>query len=204
MMFRSGMCPNCDTVLKLDSTSEIVFCTRCGSQLNAEDAFVLFDLKEANGAADLNKLENYNMLIKSGKMFLQQKKHDLADACFRKILEMSPDDYSVWKLRALMWESKVVNEFNKSFYTYNREKKQLIENKEYLDVYKEYCDNAVKYCPTDMSEQLAEEYNDRIRDHFDIALKAYKKEKYSTMRIQMIAVLIFLILTAMILQACRN
>ena len=201
MMFRSGMCPNCDSLIKIDSESENIFCASCGIQLQAQDAFVYYDLK-TSGEADINLVGSYKVLLKCGTDFLEQKKHDQAEACFAGILKNAPDDYQVWKLRALTWESRVVNEYNKSFYEFDN-KKGLVENKEYLDRYREYCDNAVRHCPSGMADELAEEFNDHIRGHFNIAHRAYKHEKRRSTAFAALAAAAMFGLAALALNACR-
>ena len=201
MMFRSAMCPNCDSMIKLDSESESIFCAICGIQMQAQDAFVYYDLK-TNGKPDINAVDSYKILIKCGTEYLEQKKHDLADACFANILKTSPDDYQVWKLRALTLESRVVNEKNKSFYEFNRNG-GLVENKGYLAKYKEYCNNAVRHCPGEEADDLAEEFNDHIRSHFNIAYRAYKAEKRKSRTFAVLALATMLSLATLALNACR-
>ncbi|MDR1439792.1 MAG: hypothetical protein LBJ10_07235 [Clostridiales bacterium] len=187
--------------MKVDSTSQTIFCTRCGSQFDAQDAFVFYELK-TKGETDLSKLEGYNMLLRCGMAFLEQKKHDMADSCFAKLLDKHPDDCQAWKLRAMAWESKVVNELRKTFYTYDYGKKELIENKEYLDKYKEFCQNAVKCSPADMSGELAEEFNDRIRGHFSLAHRALKKERRRAALILSSATLLLMVLVTIAFRSC--
>jgi tetratricopeptide (TPR) repeat protein len=201
MMFRAAMCLSCDNIMKVDSTSETIYCTRCGSQFDAEDAFVFYELK-TKGETDVSRLDGYNMLLRCGMVFLEQKKHDMADACFQKILDKHPDDCQAWKLRALAWESKIVNEFRKTFYTYDYGRRELVENKEYLDKYKEYCQNAVRCSPADMSAGLAEEFNDRIRGHFGLAMKALKKERRRMAAVLSSATLILFVLVTMAFRSC--
>jgi tetratricopeptide (TPR) repeat protein len=188
--------------MKLDSAKPTVFCANCGTQMQAEDAFVYYDLK-TKGSADISGVESYKMLARFGTAFLEQKKHDLADSCFAKILAQAPDDYQVWRLRALTWESRVVNEFSKAFYAFDAKKAVLVENKEYLATYKEYCDNAVRYCPSELAAELAEEFNGHIRDHFSIAFRAYKKERRRNTLTAAAAVSTLLALAALALRACR-
>ena len=176
MIFRSAMCPNCDSLIKIDSESGTIFCANCGIQLQAEDAFVYYELK-TNGSEELiNGLESYNLLAKLGTDYLSQKKYGLAEACFANILKNHPDDYQIWKLRALNWESQAVNEFHKPFYEYDK-KRGLVENKEYVAKFREYSEKAVQYCPGGMEGELAEELNDHVRGHFNIAHRAYAREK---------------------------
>ena len=203
MMFRSAMCPSCDNLLKIDSNAETVFCSRCGSQMGAEDAFVYYELK-TSGVAELSNLEGYNMLITCGTSLLEQKKHDGADSCFRKILIDEPEDYAVWRLRAMTWESRVVFEFKSQFYLYDDTTKEVVENKDYLSVYKELCNNAVRHSPEELSHTLAEEFNNRIRGHFNIALKAFKKEKQKRRLLQTASVLGAFILILILFRNCSG
>ena len=200
-MFRSAMCPNCDSLMKIDSESEEVFCSGCGIQLRAQDAFVYHDLK-TGGETDISKVTNYSLLLKCGTGFLEQKKHDLADACFANILKNNPDDYQVWKLRALAWESRVVNEYKKSFYEYSRNG-GIKENKRLIGKYREYCEQAVRHCPGEDSGALAEEFNDHIRAHFNIAHRAYKLEKRKSTTYAALAALSLFALAALALGTCR-
>lgn len=226
MNFRSAMCPNCECNLKLESDSTTTFCARCGIQLQAQDAFVYYDLKNGDGV-DIDKIGSYSLLFKCGREFLEQKKHDLADACFVNMLKSEPDDYQIWKLRALSWESRVVNDYRKAFYEYKRGGTQadrgrtetgrggieksgsdflrggvLTENKEFLDKYREYCNNAVRCCPADMAEELADEFNDRIRSHFDIAYRAYKRDRRNSTAYALLAAGSFFALAAVALKSC--
>ena len=201
MMFRSAMCPNCDSLIKLDSESENIFCANCGIQLQAQDAFMYYELK-TGGEMDLDATGSYNILLKCGTDFLEQKKHDQADACFANILKNAPEDYQVWKLRALAWESRVVNEYNRSFYTYSS-KDGLAENKEYLAKYREYCENAVRYCPGDIADEFADEFNEHIRSHFSIAYRAYKRDKRRSAMFTVLTGGAIFSLAALALNACR-
>ena len=201
MMFRSAMCPSCDNLMKLDSDAESVFCSHCGSRMSAEDAFVYYDLKNSGGA-EPDRIEGYDMLYTCGKSFLEQKKHDSADSCFVKMLDIKPDDYTIWRLRAMNWESKVVFELKSLFYRYDTDRKELIENKDYLSTYKEYCDNAVRFSPSELAETLAEEFNDRIREHFSVALKAFNKEKRSRMLVQVAVIAAVFLVVVMMFQMC--
>jgi len=201
MVFRSAMCPNCDSNLKLDSESESIFCAACGIQIQARDAFVYYELK-TGGEAAINEIGSYKILLKCGADFLEDGKYDLADACFANILKNAPDDYQIWKLRAHAWESRIVNEYRKSFYEYRR-KGGLVENKEYLETYREYCDNAVRNSPGDTAGDLAEEFNDRIRSHFNIAFKAYKLDKRRSATLAALAAASLFLLAALALNSCR-
>ena len=202
MMFRSAMCPNCDSLIKLDSDSETIFCANCGIQLQAEDAFVYYELK-TNGSVDaIGKVDSYKLLAKCGAEYLAQQKHDLAEACFSNILKNAPDDYQIWKLRALAWESRVVNEYHKSFYEFSRTG-GFVENKDYINKFREYCENAVRYCPTDLAEELAGEFNEHIRGHFNIAHRAYKLEKRRSAIYTALMSVSFLALAALALNSCR-
>ncbi|MCL2059115.1 MAG: hypothetical protein FWH01_08690 [Oscillospiraceae bacterium] len=201
MMFRSAMCPNCDSFIKLDSESESIYCAKCGIQMQAQDAFVYYELK-TGGKPDIGAIGSYSILLKCGTGFLEQQKHDLADACFANILKNAPDDYQIWKLRALTWESQVVNEYKKSFYEFSR-KNGLVENKEYIEKYREYCDNAVRHSPGEISDELAEEFNDHIRGHFNIAYRAYKLEKRRSTTFTALTAASMLALVALALNACR-
>ena len=200
-MFRSAMCPNCDGLMKLDSESENVFCAGCGIQLQAQDAFVYFDLK-TGGEADISKVTNVGLLMKCGKDFLEQKKHDLADACFSNILKKFPEDYQVWKLSAFSWESRIINEYRELFYEYDKVG-GLKEKKAYLSKYRELCGNAVRHCPGELAGGLAEEFNDHIRSHFNIAHKAYIKEKRKANKYALLAALSFVAVAALMLSYCR-
>ena len=84
MMFRSAMCPNCDSNIKLDADCDVIFCAVCGIKLQARDAFVYYDLK-TGGATDIENIGSYSLLLKCGTEFLEQGKHDLAEACFMNI-----------------------------------------------------------------------------------------------------------------------
>ena len=201
MMFRSAMCPNCDSLIKLDSESDNIYCANCGIQLQAQDAFMYYELK-TGGETDIEAAGGYQILMKCGTDFLEQKKHDQADACFANILKNAPDDYQAWKLRALAWESRVVNEYKKSFYEFSR-KNGLVESKEYLAKYKEYCDNAVRCCPGDIADELAGEFNDHIRSHFDIAYRAYRREKRKSAAFTALMAASAFCLVALALNACR-
>ena len=196
------MCPNCDNLIKLDSDIENIFCPVCGIQMQARDAFTYYDLK-TGGEKEINAAGSYNVLMKCGTDFLEQKKHDQADACFAGVLKSTPDDYQAWKLRALAWESRVVNEYNKSFYDYNR-KGGLSENKEYLDKYREYCDNAVRCSPGEISDELAGEFNDHIKSHFNIAYRAYKRDKRRSTMFTALTGGVLFGLAALALNACRR
>ena len=200
-MFRSAMCPNCDNLVKIDSESETIFCAHCGIQQKAQDAFVYYELK-TGGKADIGAIDSYSILLKCGAEFLEQKKHDQADACFTNILKNSPDDYRIWKLKALAWESRVVNDYKKSFYEFSR-KGGLTENKKYLEKYREFCDNAVRHCPGDISGDLAEEFNDHIRGHFSIAYRAYKNEKRKSAIFTALVTVSMFSLAALALNSCR-
>ena len=195
------MCPNCDSTIKLDSESESIFCVNCGIQMQAQDAFVYYDLKTSN-KPDIDAVSSQKILLKCGTEFLEKQKHDLADACFANILKNSPDDYQVWKLRALTWESRIVNEVHKSFYEFNR-KSGITENKEYLAKYKEYCDNAVRHCPGEEAGALAEEFNDHIRSHFNIAYRVYKSEKRRSATFAILTLSTLLALAALAFNAGR-
>ena len=199
-MFRSAMCPNCENNLKIDSESESIFCAICGIQMEARDAFVYYDLKTGDEAA-INEINSYKLLLKCGAGFLEEGKHALADACFANILKNAPDDYQIWKLRAQAWESRIVNEFRKPFYEYSR-KGGLVENKEYLETYREYCGNAVRNSPGEMAGGLAEEFNDRIRSHFDLAYRAYKHDKRRSATLAALAAASLFLLAALALNSC--
>ena len=200
-MFRSAMCPNCDAKLKLDSDSETIFCSNCGIQLQAEDAFVYYELKTGNAAA-IDSVTSSSILLKSGRDFLGQGKHDLADACFEGVLKNAPSDYQVWKLRAIAWESRVVNEYHKSFYRYSKEK-GVVENKEYIEKYRGFCDNAIHNCPSDIASELAEEFNDRIRAHFDLAYRAYKADKRKSSTYVLLTAATAFVVIAITLRSCH-
>jgi len=195
------MCPNCDANIKIDADSQTAFCAKCGIQLQSQDAFVYYELKKG-GEPDVGNIGSYKLLIKCGTEFLEQGKHDLADACFANILKNAPDDYQVWKLRALTLESRVVNEHHASFYEYNKDG-GLKENKAYIDKYRELCGNAVRHCPAESAEALAEEFNDRIRAHFNIAYRAYKQERRRTLKFVVLASSALLLLSALALNSCR-
>ena len=201
MQFQSAQCPNCDSLMKIDSESENVFCAACGIQLPARDAFVYFQLKNG-GETDIENVANASLLLKCGVDFLDQKKHDLADACFANVLNQNPDDYQAWKLRAAAWESRVVNEFRESFYEYSRTG-GLKENKDYVGKYREFCDNAVRCCPADMAGDLADEFNDHIRGHFNVAHQAYRTEKRKSAMFKVLAVLSMFSLAALAIGSCR-
>ncbi|MCL2146742.1 MAG: hypothetical protein FWH52_02940 [Synergistaceae bacterium] len=186
--------------MKVDSSSKTIFCTRCGSQLESEDAFVYFDLKHAD-KFDLDAVNSYELLLACGKSLLADQRYDQADLCFQKAADQKPDSYYIWKLRAFVWESKVVNEHKGSFYSYDRKSKELVENKEYIDRYKELCQTAVRHCPSDSSDELAEEFNDRIREHFAIAVRAYKEERN---RQRYMAIVIALIIFCLIAFGLRS
>jgi len=201
MVFRSAMCPNCDSIIKLDSESGSIFCANCGIRLNAEDAFVYYELK-TGGEPDVGKIDGYKLLMSCAANCLEQKKFKLADDCLEKLLRISPDDYQIWKMRAMTWESRVIDEFKKSFYEYSR-KNGFKENREYIDRYREYCDNAVRNSPANVSRALADEFNERIRSHFKIAHKAYKKEKHKSFIYALIVTISAVGLAALALNSCR-
>ena len=189
MLFRSAMCPNCDCIMKVDSASKTIFCTRCGSQFTADDAFMFHDLRHAD-KIDLDDANNYKVLVSSGKSLLEEGRYDQAERCFQKAVEQMPDDYYIWKLRAFTLESKLVNELRQSFYIYDKEKKELIENGKYLEQYKALCNEAVRYSPSDLCDEMAEEFNDRIREHFNIARKAFENDRKKYRKIVITAALI--------------
>ena len=195
------MCPNCDNFIKLDSESESFYCAHCGIQLDSRDAFVYYDLK-TGGEPDMDGIDSFKLLMRCSAGYLEQKKYEQADSCYEKILKLAPDDYRIWKLRALAWESRVINEYHKSFYEFRKEN-GVVENKEYLAKFRELCGNAVRHCPGDMAGELAEEFNERVRGHFDIAYRAYKLEKRRTTAYTLLAGATLFALAAMALNACR-
>ena len=197
MHFRSAMCPNCDCIMKVDSASKTIFCTRCGSQVDAEGAFYFHDLRHAD-KIDFGDVDGAGLLVASGKSLLEEGRYDDADICFQKAIEQTPDDYYIWKLRAFTLESKVVNGFKQSFYIFNKEKKDVVENGKYLEQYKELCQTAVRYCPSDMTHDLAEEFNDRIREHFHIARRAFDEERKKYRLIVLAAALVAFLVIAML------
>jgi len=195
------MCPNCDSVLKIDSESESTYCAKCGIQMQAEDAFVYYELK-TGGEADINEIDSYRILLKCGTDFFDRQEYDRADACFANIIKAAPDNYQIWKLRATTWEAKVINQLQKSFYRYDR-KIGLIENKEYLDKYKEYCENAVRCSPGELAGELASEFNEHIRGHFNIAYRAYKNDKRRNTAYTILTASALFAVAAIALNACR-
>jgi len=195
------MCPNCESQLKVDSDSETVFCANCGIQLQARDAFVYYDLK-SGGNVDIDGIGSYSLLLKCGAGFFERGEYDKSDACFENMLKLAPDDYQVWKLRAKTWEAKVVNELKNSFYTYSK-KGGLKENKEYLTRYKELCDNAVRHSPSGTADELAEEFNDRIREHFELAHRAYRNDRRKSASFSALAAAALITLIAVALHSCR-
>jgi hypothetical protein len=188
--------------MKLESKSATIFCVNCGTQMQAEDAFVFYELKTGS-VTDVEDVESIKVLRRCAMDSLKGKKYELADSCFAKILKSMPDDYQIWRLRALAVESEVVNGMGKAFYEYNPKKSGLVENGGYLKKYKEYCANAVKHCPRDESEALAEEFNDHIREHFSIAHRIYKRERRRAILYKVFVGAALLILSALALHACR-
>ena len=203
MYFRSAMCSICDCIMKIDSSSETMFCSGCGNRHDAEGAFIYYDLKHAD-SFDADTVNSVSMFVKSGRTLLDQGKYDQADLCFQKAIELTPEDYYLWKLRAFTLESKVVNELRQSFYTYNKKTNGLVEAKEHLDQYKELCHTAVKLSPSDISDELAEEFNDRIREHFNIAMKAYMKARKRYRTIVITAALVLFLIIAIGFKACQT
>jgi len=189
--------------MKVDSSSKIIYCTRCASQWEAENAFVFYDLRHAD-QFDIDAVDSCEMLVTCGKALLEQKRYDQADLCFLKASEQEPENYYIWRLRAFILESKVVNELKQSFYLFDKEKKVLVENSEYLNRYKELCKTAVRHCPSDMSGDLAEEFNDRIREHFNLAFIAYDEERKKRRNIIITAALILFCAIAIGLRTCSG
>jgi len=168
--------------------------------MDARDAFVYYDLK-TGGESEIREIGSHKLLLKCGTDFFEQGKYDLAEACFANILTNAPDDYRIWKLRAFNWESRVVNDFKKSFYEYTP-RGGLTEKKEYMDKYREFCDSAVRYCPGDMADGLAEEFNDRIRNHFDFAYRAYKLDRRRSAAFAAFSAASLFALAAVALRSC--
>ena len=100
------------------------------------------------------------------------------------------------------WESKVVFEHKSLFYLYDANRKEVLENKNYLSIYKEFCGNAVKNAPVEISQTIAEEFNDRIREHFSIAFKAFKKEKRNWTLLQAASILVVFVLIVLLFRNC--
>jgi tetratricopeptide (TPR) repeat protein len=188
--------------MKVNSASESIFCTRCGSQIDAEDAYFYYDLKHAD-QVDIDSVNSYDMLVAGGKTLLEQRKYDRAELCFQKASEQEPENYFIWKLRAYTLESMVVNQLKQSFYYYDKAKKEVIENKPYIDQYKDFCQTAVRNCPSELSEELAEEFNDRLREHFSIAMTPFNEVRKRHRSIVITAAMVVFCVIALGLRACR-
>jgi len=199
------MCPNCDNVMKLDAAQENAYCTRCGARVRAEDAFVFYELKaRGEGGEAAADAEGRHVLLRSGVAFLEQGRHDLADSCFEKATLRDPDDWEAWKLRAQCWEARVLAESGKPFYAYDYETKELVEDTAAVERYKELCREALRCCPQEMSGALAEEVNERAREHFRLAYRAFRHERHRVRFMQLSAVLFAAILVILAYKSCAG